>query len=128
MRAERGFSLIELLIALMILTLVITMSLAGFLERNRRLQQASETILAYQALANEAEYWRRINYGLLEKQKTDEFLSDTSILLPLEPYTTEAKVTDVSSGVKSVVLTIRWRERVAQLPLVRVNTGGRSLW
>lgn len=127
MRAERGFSLVELLIALMILTLVITMSLAGFLERNRRLQQASETILAYQALANEAEYWRRIDYGLLEKQK-NEFISDTSILQPLEPYKTEVAVTDVSSGVKSVVLTIRWREKMAQLPLVRVNTGGRSLW
>ncbi|MEA2489261.1 MAG: hypothetical protein QOH21_1053, partial [Acidobacteriota bacterium] len=51
----RGFSLTEVLVALLILTLVITSSLVVFVERNRRMQQASELVLAYQALSNEAE-------------------------------------------------------------------------
>ena len=56
---QRGFSLVELLFGLLILTIVITTSLAMFTERTKRLRQANETILVYQALANEAELQRR---------------------------------------------------------------------
>lgn len=114
----------------MILTLVITMSLAAFVERNRRLQQASEIILAYQALANEAEYRRRIDFGTLQDAPA-EFVSDTAILAPLAPFATIVSVTETKPGmVKNVLMTIRWRngERQARLELVRVNTGGTNLW
>lgn len=129
MRDQRGFSLVELLVAFLILTLVITMSLAAFLERSRRLQQASEIILAYQALANEAEYRRRIDYGDLETAEP-EFRSSTEILAPLAPFATIVTVTPSKPGVKNVLMTIRWRngERQARLELVRVYTGGTNLW
>lgn len=129
MRDQRGFSLVEILVAFLILTLVITISLAAFVERNRRLQQASEIILASQALANEAEYRRRIHYTQLEKAK-DEFYSDTAILQPLAPFTTIVSVKQEKPGVKNVLMTIRWRngERQAKLELVRVDTGGSNLW
>lgn len=129
MRDQRGFTLVEILVAFMILTLVITISLAAFLERNRRLQQAGEIILAYQALANEAEYRRRISYGLLDTAPP-EFLSNTSILAPLAPYGAVVSVTQTQPGVKNVLMTIRWRngERQARLELVRVDTGGSNLW
>ena len=129
MRDQRGFSLVELLVAFLILTLVITMSLAAFLERSRRLQQASEIVLAYQALANEAEYRRRIDYGDLETAEP-EFRSSTEILAPLEPFATIVTVTPSKPGVKNVLMTIRWRngERQARLELVRVDTGGTNLW
>ena len=129
MRDQRGFSLVELLVAFLILTLVITMSLAAFLERSRRLQQASEIILAYQALANEAEYRRRIDYEDLETAEP-EFRSSTEILAPLEPFATIVTVTPSKPGVKNVLMTIRWRngERQARLELVRVDTGGSNLW
>jgi prepilin-type N-terminal cleavage/methylation domain-containing protein len=129
MRDQRGFSLVELLVAFLILTLVITMSLAAFLERSRRLQQASEIILAYQALANEAEYRRRIDYQDLETAEV-EFRSSTEILAPLQPFATIVSVTQSKPGVKNVLMTIRWRngERQARLELVRADTGGTNLW
>lgn len=129
MRDQRGFSLVEILVAFMILMVVITLSLAAFVERNRRLQQASEIILAYQALANEAEYRRRIDYELLEKAEP-EFLSSVEILKPLQPFATIVSVKEAQPGVKNVLMTIRWRngERQARLELVRVDTGGSNLW
>ena len=129
MRDQRGFSLVEVLVAFLILTLVITFSLAAFVERSRRLQQASEIVLAYQALANEAEYRRRMEYATLEGEPA-HFVSDTGLLAPLAPYGTVVAVTQTKPGVKNVLKTIRWRngERQARLALVRVDTGGSNLW
>lgn len=128
-RNQRGFSLVEVLVAFLILTIVITMSLTAFVERNRRLQQASEIMLAYQALANETEYRRRMPYGTLEKEPA-EFVSDTALLAPLAPFGTVVTVEQAAPDVKHLTMTIRWRngEREARLGLVRVNTGGTNLW
>jgi len=129
MRDERGFTLVELMAALLILTFVITSSLWAFLERNKRLQQASEIILAYQALANEAEYVRRERFGSLEAYPQDfKSLSETTLLDPLSPFGTAIKVEVVKPGVKNVTMTIRWHngQREARLGLVRVDTGDPS--
>jgi prepilin-type N-terminal cleavage/methylation domain-containing protein len=128
MRRQRGFSLPEVLAALLILTLVITVSFTAFLERNRRLQQAGELMLAYQALANEAEYQRRVPYDDLVP--TDEFEKPIALLEPLKPYQTTVEVEEVEDGVANVTLTIRWHnlEKTAKLILVRTKTGGTELW
>ena len=125
MRAERGFTLIELMAALLILTFVITSTLWAFLQRNKMLQQASEIVLAYQSLANEAEYLRRVDFGKLDALNGSTFQSDPALLAPLPQYGTAVKVDDVSLGVKSVTMTIRWKngEREARLGLIRVDTG-----
>lgn len=128
-RAQRGFTLLEVLVAFAILMFVVMMSLAAFLERNRRLQQAREIILAYQALSNEAEYRRRMPFQGLETEPAS-FVSDTAILQPLTPYTATVSVEPGTEAVKHVTMTIRWREGAgeAKLGLVRVDTGGSNLW
>lgn len=125
MRDERGFSLVEIMAALLILTFVITSSLWAFLERNKRLQQASEIILAYQALANEAEFQRRANFNDLVAESPFD-LSNLEVLAPLTPFEASVKVVLVKPGVKNVTMTVQWknREREARLSIVRVHTGG----
>ena len=129
MRHQRGFSLVEILAAFLVLTIVITTSLVAFVERNKRLQQASEIILAYQVLANEAEYWRRFNYKQLETEPA-LFHSPTDLLKPMEPFSTIVAVKEIKPGIKSVLLTIRWKdgEKSAKLQLMRADTGGTTLW
>jgi prepilin-type N-terminal cleavage/methylation domain-containing protein len=126
---RRGFTLVEVLVAIMILTVVVTTSLGVFLERNKRLEQARETIAAYQVLANEAEYRKRMPFSTLESQPTG-FVSDTSLLEPLAPYTASVIARETQPGVKNVLMTIRWRggQRNAKLELVRADTAGTVLW
>jgi prepilin-type N-terminal cleavage/methylation domain-containing protein len=131
MRDERGFSLVEIMAALLILTFVITSSLYAFLERNKRLQQASEIILAYQALANEAEYQRRVPFSELDTTTPTVFdKSNLALLTSLESAATAVKVDDVKTGVKNVTMTVRWKngQREARLAIVRVETGGGSFF
>ncbi|HEX8168956.1 MAG TPA: prepilin-type N-terminal cleavage/methylation domain-containing protein [Thermoanaerobaculia bacterium] len=127
--SNEGFSLAEVLVALLVLTLVITTSLAAFVERNRRRQQSTEIVLAYQALANEAEYRRRIDYDDLDTSQTT-FMSDTALLAPLKPFGTAVRVDLVQPGIKNVTMTVRWKNgtREARLGIVRADTGGGTLW
>lgn len=129
MHRERGFSLTEVMVAFLILMVVVTVSLTAFLQRNSRLQQASELVLAYQALSNEAEYQRRVPYGSLAASPTfDE--ANLAVLAPLAPFGTAVKVEQTKPGVKTVTLTVRWMngQREARLGLLRVDTGGSNLW
>lgn len=127
MRRQRGFSLAEVLVGVLILGIVISTSLAVFVERRKRLQQASEVLLAYQVLANEAELQKRKNWDDIAP---GTFTSGTALLAAFDTPATIVSVKDVSSTVKNVMLTIRWKngQREAKLEIVRVNTGGQPLW
>lgn len=128
MRRSRGFSLAEVLVALAILGIVITTTLAMFAERTRRMREANETILAYQALSNEAEYWRRESFSQIDTVTNQTFKSELDILAPLAPYTTIVKVEKPRADVRNVTLTIRWAKREARLGIARADTGGSGLW
>ncbi len=129
MRRSRGFSMAEVLVALAILAIVITTTIAMFAERTRRLRQASETILAWQALSNEAELWRRVPFTEIDAGAGQPFRSDLSLLKPMEPFTTAIKVDAPRADVRNVTLTVRWAVGHEQhLSLARADTGGSNLW
>ena len=129
MQRQRGFSLIEVMAAILIITVVVLTSLAVFTERQRRMRTANETILAWQALANEAEVRRRIDFKDLD-DASPTFMSNTALLAPMQPLTTEVTVDQKSSARKDVTLSIHWRggQRTAALVLIRTSTGGTNLW
>lgn len=130
MHRSRGFSLAEVLVALAILAIVITTTIAMFAERTKRMREASETIIAYQALSNEAEYWRRLDFAAIDDPAQQKFQSpDLSVLAPLAPYSTSVKVEAPQADVRNVTLTIRWAtNREARLAIARAYTGGTGLW
>jgi prepilin-type N-terminal cleavage/methylation domain-containing protein len=126
---ERGYTLVELLFALLIITIVVLTSLAAFAERQRRIRTANETILVYQTLANETEVRRRIDFAALDAAP-NTFISDTALLTQLGPHTTLVEIENPRLGVKNVTMSVSWRngERDAKLSIVRVDTGGTNLW
>jgi prepilin-type N-terminal cleavage/methylation domain-containing protein len=137
MKAKRGYSLPELLVALVILAIVITTTIAMFARRSQYLRESSETILVWQAMWNEMEIWRRLPWNGLESQ-SPKFQSDLSILAPLGTVDTNVDVTVSKDDphIKNVTLTVRFEynaakkiyKRNAHLSLLRADTGGTNLW
>jgi len=129
MQHRRGFSLIEVLIALAILAVVITMTLAMFTMRAKRMAAANETMLAWQAISNEVEYWRHVPYDALQKGTLD-FKSSTEIIGPLAPYDAKVEIGDPNDSVKQVTISIKWQngKRQEKITINRVHTGGNNLW
>lgn len=125
---QRGFSLIEVLAGLVILSIVITTSLAVIYDRERRIGDAHATVLAYQAMANEAEILRRIEYAKLDGRDGQPFSSDVALLMPLKDASTTVAVLEPKPHIKEVVLTVRWGVKTAQMSVLRSDTGGGNLW
>ena len=134
---QRGFTLPEILVALVILGLVITTSIFMFAKRSQYMRESSETILVWQAMWNEMEIWRRFDWVSLEAQQP-KFHSDLSILGPLGTVDTkvDVAVSKDDPHVKDVTLTVLWDydktkkiyKRNAHLSMLRSDTGGSNLW
>src|SRR5437763_12435569 len=88
---QRGFSLLEVLVALLILAVVITTTLAMFAKRRQYLRESNETVLVWQAIWNESELWRHYDWASLEAQPK-VFQSPLDLLQPLAPYVTRIDV------------------------------------
>lgn len=126
-RGSRGFTLIESLVALLILSLVITTSLATFYDRHRRLRTAEETILAWQAIANEAEVLRRVELATL--RDATAFTTSAALLEQLDEVKSTITVEEAKPGTKLVRVRVEWRgNRKAEVTVVRTSTGGGPLW
>lgn len=134
--AQAGFALLEVLIALGILALIITTALAIFIDRQNRLLMASESVVASQGLANEAELRRRVAFTSFRLGAVEPFLtvekkepSDVLIVESLPSYRHEVLATEVAPGVIAVRMTLFWGsgspQRSQSLTILR--TGAR-LW
>lgn len=91
MRGARGFTLIEVLFALLIIGFVLTTSLAIFYEREQRLRAAEDLVIASQAAAVETEYLRQAAWGSLVAGDR-EWLSAPSILARLRNPSTRVLI------------------------------------
>lgn len=129
-RESRGFSLVETLVALLILGIVITTGLAALYGREARIREGAQMVLVWQALGNEAVARRHQAWGTLAPGTETSFLSDLSILAPLDDPSAVAAVESVSPSVQKVTLTVSWGggKRAARAVLYRTDTGGGSLW
>jgi prepilin-type N-terminal cleavage/methylation domain-containing protein len=126
---QRGVSLIELLVAAAILGIVVTVSLAVFFDRNRRMRESGEMIAAWQALANEAEVRRHMPYGQLPLGESG-FVTETAVLAPLANAVALVEVTE-SNQVKTVALSVTWgveRQRSASMEVKRARLPGGRLF
>lgn len=129
-RGSRGFSLVEVLAGLLILSLVVTTSLAVFYHRERTLVRAEESMLAWQVLRNESEIIRRIPWAQLDALHAQPFQSDLAVLSSLEGVSSRVEVGEGRPRVKDLTLTLSWRggEQTASVTVLRSDTGGANLW
>ncbi len=127
---ERGFTLIETLAGLLILAFVLTTSLLIFTQRQKRMREADEMIVAWQALSNEAEFVRLVPFGSLSTGSSHPFEAGSTLVSSLDRATTSVEVADWKPGVKQVVLTVKWNggARRAILTVVRSATPGGQFW
>lgn len=124
-----GFTLVEVLFGLLILGLVMTTSLAVFYEREKRIRFAEETVLVWQAIANEAELTRFEPWQSLGQIEQSSFRGDLEILSSLENLTTSVEVEQTAPKIKEVTLRVEWGEgRSATSTVLRTDTGGSNLW
>jgi prepilin-type N-terminal cleavage/methylation domain-containing protein len=125
----RGFTLVEVLVGLLILTLIVTTSLAVFYDHTRRVRQAEEVVMVWQAISNEAEILRFRPWQALQPGKSHPFDGDLSILARLRDVTTSVEVDQEEPHVRTVSLTVEWGDgKRAEATIVRTDTGGGNLW
>jgi prepilin-type N-terminal cleavage/methylation domain-containing protein len=127
---QRGFTLVETLAALLILAFVLTTSLLVFTQRQKRLREADETIIAWQALSNEAEYVRLLPYASIAPGTKRGFEEGSSLLASLDRPDTSVEAFDWKPGIRRVVLTVTWNGGVrrATLTVMRSDTPGGRFW
>lgn len=129
-RRAAGFTLVEVLAALLILTLVILTSLTVFGDRARRLRDAAEMTLAWQALANETEARRRQPFESLVPGQTVPFMTDPAAGGALEGASGDVTIAAETPEIRTLVIRIEWRTgtKAAETTVYRAATGGGSLW
>ncbi|MFN2237755.1 MAG: type II secretion system protein [Thermoanaerobaculia bacterium] len=127
---SEGFSLIETLIAILILGIVITTSLFVYYERERRMVEAGEVMLVWQVLGNEAEARRYASWAMQAPGSVQPFYTDLALLGQLEGVVAEAAVEQVDSETRRILLRVSWRDgrREAIAEVIRTDTGGDTLW
>ena len=136
--APRGLSLVELLVALAILALVITLPLVTMSGHRQKMSAVDEGGIAWQIIANEVELQRHRDFADLRHGTTEPFMtmsatSELNALMQLlpEPEGTVSIEQEVG-GVVQVTMTLRWgtgkQKRAASLTILRSDLPGGTLW
>src|SRR5258708_35118785 len=108
MRNERGFSVAEVLVALLIVAVAIATTLSMCTERQRRMRLATETMIAYQVLANEVEFWRRQPFSFLDDPTNQNFQTPPTLIAALAPYVATVKVDNTNDDGHQGTFSIKW--------------------
>lgn len=128
----------ELLVALAILALVITLPLVTMSGHRQKMAAVDERGVAWQIIANEVELQRHRDFADLRHGTTEQFLTmrPGSELDELPQLLTAPEgrvaITEEIGGVAQLALTLEWgperTRRTARLTILRADIPGGSLW
>lgn len=126
-RVSEGFTLIEVLFALAILSFVLLTTILVLLVRKDGTVSATEQLRVWQVIENEAEIRRFTPWHLLPDGAELPFESDLEIIDGLDA-TTVIRVEEKLPNLKVLTLEVVWGERRASLDVYRAETGRGPLW
>ncbi|MGA7616038.1 MAG: type II secretion system protein [Thermoanaerobaculia bacterium] len=127
---QRGFTMVEILVSLLILALIVTTSLGIFYDRSARLRRAEQTIFAWQVLGDEAEYLRHVEYAGLTVTTALPFQTGQKLLARLPNAKATLSIEQTAPDVKTAHLSIIWEGKSSPVTVdvIRTDTGGSNLW
>lgn len=135
---QHGVSLVELLVALAILALVITVPLLTVASHESRMTAVDDGGIAWQIVANEAELQRHRPFAELRHNSVEPFrtLSAASPFAELAGELRDPKhsvrIEEEIGGVARVHLLLEWgpekRRRKAELTILRSDVPGGTFW
>lgn len=135
---QHGVSLVELLVALAILALVITVPLLTIASHESRLEAVDDRAIAWQLIANEVELQRHRPFHEFRHNSSEPFVSLTGqsplaeLSSSLRDLTHSVRVEEEIGGVARVHLRLEWgprkMRREAELTILRSDVPGGTLW
>lgn len=137
-RRQAGLSLVELLVALAILALVITLPLVTMSGHRSKMAAVDENGIAWQVIANEVELQRQRPFSDLRHGARESFLSLASgselatLAGSLRNAAGTVTIAEEIGGVAQVTMTLHWgpeqRRRRATLTILRADAPGGTFW
>ena len=109
-RNRDGFTLIEVMMAVMIMSLVFVSSIAALTIGYRMLEDARMSTLASQVLQSEMENLRLKNWSQISALPASEpFTIDTTLnTTSFQKFTCTRQITDIRTDLKQITLVVQW--------------------
>lgn len=119
MSRVEGFTLVELLVALFIISISLLGAVAFSLKTNPLIEETKNVISQDKIIAGKMDEVRKMDYESIESEPSTILVSETSPILHLS-YTTTTSTTAVS--VKQVTVASSWERRVYTRAVSRTIT------
>ena len=107
--APKGFSLLELLCAIFVISTGLTVALCGHFSSRDHLRENEARLMALTALENELETLRALPYSHLSTGAGQAFQSGNPMLDRLVDAACVTAIEEKAPGLKRVQVAIRWR-------------------